>query len=131
MGVPLRLGIEIGPNYLAKQQILSARHDIGAKAPIALANLAATVPQLETIHRDMDTTALNEYNSHLKEVTRWEDAPDAGQQVHCCHSLTREEACEDVDREYSLGDFLTTKIALCGRGRSVDIFVNHASTPFR
>ncbi|KAG1800638.1 uncharacterized protein BJ212DRAFT_1497976 [Suillus subaureus] len=60
-GVPLRL--EIGPNDLAKQQTLSVRRDTGAKIPVALADLATTIPKtLETIQSVLS----------LK-VTRWED----------------------------------------------------------
>ncbi|KAI6021788.1 hypothetical protein BKA83DRAFT_4287547 [Pisolithus microcarpus] len=94
-GVPLRL--EIGPNDLVKQQTVSVRRDTGAKAPIPLSELKTVVPVLlETIHKDMYTKALNEYNSRLKEVTRWEDfVPTLD------NKCVAEEACEDDIKERS------------------------------
>ncbi|KIJ61451.1 hypothetical protein HYDPIDRAFT_137771 [Hydnomerulius pinastri MD-312] len=100
-GVPLRL--EIGPNDLAKQQTLSVRRDTGAKAPIALGDLKATIPKLlETIHNDMYTKALNEYNAHLKEVTRWEDfVPTLDNKCIAVIPWCEAEACEDDIKERS------------------------------
>ncbi|KAI9460817.1 hypothetical protein HD554DRAFT_2206822 [Boletus coccyginus] len=100
-GVPLRL--EIGPNDLVKQQTLSVRRDTGAKAPIALADLKTTVPQLlETIHNDMYKKALDEYNAHLKEVTRWEDfVPTLDNKCIAVIPWCEREACEDDIKERS------------------------------
>ncbi|KAL4068617.1 hypothetical protein V8B97DRAFT_1873260 [Scleroderma yunnanense] len=100
-GVPLRL--EIGPNDLAKQQTLSVRRDTGGKAPIPLTELKAAVPQLlEIIHRDMYTKALNEYNSRLKEVTRWEDfVPTLDNKCIAVIPWCEEESCEDDIKERS------------------------------
>ncbi|KIJ14584.1 hypothetical protein PAXINDRAFT_169733 [Paxillus involutus ATCC 200175] len=100
-GVPIRL--EIGPNDLAKQQTVSVRRDTGAKAPIALADLKATVPKLlETIHNDMYAKALNEYNAHLKEVTRWEDfVPTLDNKCIAVIPWCEREVCEDDIKERS------------------------------
>ncbi|KAI6045229.1 hypothetical protein EDC04DRAFT_2636558 [Pisolithus marmoratus] len=100
-GVPLRL--EIGPNDLVKQQTVSVRRDTGAKAPIPLSELRAAVPALlETIHMDMYTKALNEYNSRLKEVTRWEDfVPTLDNKCIAVIPWCEEEACEDDIKERS------------------------------
>jgi len=100
-GVPLRL--EIGPNDLAKQQTLSVRRDNGAKTPIALADLKTIVPQLlETIHNDMYRKALDEYNAHLKEVTRWQDfVPTLDNKCIAVIPWCEREACEDDIKERS------------------------------
>ena len=99
--MPLRL--EIGPNDLAKQQTLSVRRDTGAKAPIALADLKAVVPQLlETIHDDMYKKVLDEYDAHLKEVTRWEDfVPTLDNKCIAVIPWCEREACEDDIKERS------------------------------
>ncbi|KAF8136969.1 hypothetical protein EV363DRAFT_1394553 [Boletus edulis] len=100
-GVPLRL--EIGPNDLAKQQTLSVRRDTGAKAPIALADIKTTIPQLlDTIHNDMYAKALEEYNAHLKEVTNWEDfVPALDNKCVAVIPWCEREACEDDIKERS------------------------------
>ncbi|KAH7882349.1 hypothetical protein F5I97DRAFT_1939408 [Phlebopus sp. FC_14] len=100
-GVPLRL--EIGPNDLAKAQTLSVRRDTGAKAPLALADLQALVPKLlDTIHNDMFTKASNEYNAHLKEVTRWEEfVPTLDGRCVAVIPWCEVEACEDDIKERS------------------------------
>ncbi|KIK40259.1 hypothetical protein CY34DRAFT_807370 [Suillus luteus UH-Slu-Lm8-n1] len=100
-GVPLRL--EIGPNDLAKQQTLSVRRDTGAKIPVALADLATTIPNmLETIQSDMFQRALAEYNAHVKEVTRWEDfVPTLDSKCIAVIPWCEREACEDDIKERS------------------------------
>lgn len=100
-GVPLRL--EIGPNDLAKQQTLSVRRDTGAKIPVALADLATTIPKmLETIQSDMFQRALAEYNAHVKEVTRWEDfVPTLDSKCIAVIPWCEREACEDDIKERS------------------------------
>jgi prolyl-tRNA synthetase len=100
-GVPLRL--EIGPNDLAKQQTLSVRRDTGAKIPVALADLATTIPKmLETIQNDMFQRALTEYNAHVKEVTRWEDfVPTLDSKCIAVIPWCEREACEDDIKERS------------------------------
>ncbi|TFY83158.1 hypothetical protein EWM64_g849 [Hericium alpestre] len=71
-GVPLRL--EIGPQDLAKAQMLGVRRDTGAKAPIALAGIEQAVPALlETIQAEMFQCAKDTHDARVKEVTRWED----------------------------------------------------------
>ncbi|KAG2145203.1 hypothetical protein DEU56DRAFT_789386 [Suillus clintonianus] len=100
-GVPLRL--EIGPNDLAKQQTLTVRRDTGAKIPVALADLATTIPtMLETIQSDMFQRALAEYNAHVKEVTRWEDfVPTLDSKCIAVIPWCEREACEDDIKERS------------------------------
>ncbi|KAG2111806.1 hypothetical protein BD769DRAFT_1493834 [Suillus cothurnatus] len=89
-GVPLRL--EIGPNDLAKQQTLSVRRDTGAKIPVALADLATTIPKmLETIQNDM-----------FQQVTRWEDfVPTLDSKCIAVIPWCEREACEDDIKERS------------------------------
>jgi prolyl-tRNA synthetase len=100
-GVPLRL--EIGPNDLAKQQTLTVRRDTGAKAPVALADLAAMIPKmLETIQNDMFQRALAEYNSHVKEVTEWKDfVSTLDKKCVAVIPWCEREACEDDIKERS------------------------------
>jgi len=100
-GVPLRL--EIGPNDLTKQQTLTVRRDNGAKAPVALAVIGSTIPEmLETIQRDMYQRALAEYKAHLKEVTRWEDfVSTLDSKCVAVIPWCEREACEDDIKDRS------------------------------
>lgn len=64
-GVPLRL--ELGPKDLEKGSVFSARRDIRAKAPLAMAGLPEAVAGLlDTIQRDLFAAAVarREANSH-------------------------------------------------------------------
>ncbi|KAH9477823.1 Putative proline--tRNA ligase C19C7.06 [Psilocybe cubensis] len=100
-GVPLRL--EIGPNDLAKQQTLTVRRDTGAKNPIPLADLENSVSAiLKTIQQDMFTKAKETYDSHVIEVTKWEDFVPAldGKNIVVI-PWCNEEACEDDIKERS------------------------------
>ncbi|KAJ7257857.1 hypothetical protein B0H12DRAFT_1110235 [Mycena haematopus] len=75
-GVPLRL--EIGPNDLAKQQTLTVRRDTGAKNPIGLADIGATIGALlATIQSEMFNKAKATYDSCIKEITQWDDVVPA------------------------------------------------------
>lgn len=75
-GVPLRL--ELGPGDLAKSQTLSVRRDTGVKAPLALSNLAETVPRLlDTIQSEMYSRAKEEFDSHIVVTTDWKDVVPA------------------------------------------------------
>ncbi|PPQ77542.1 hypothetical protein CVT26_006155, partial [Gymnopilus dilepis] len=121
-GVPLRL--EIGPNDIAKSQILTVRRDSGVKAPIPLdfsslptstsTSTTATTPAaistfttsiahlLDTIQADLYTRAKEEYDSHIVEVTEWDkfvpalDAKNVVVMPWCDR-----EACEDDVKERS------------------------------
>ncbi|EMD34768.1 hypothetical protein CERSUDRAFT_97352 [Gelatoporia subvermispora B] len=100
-GVPLRL--EIGPADLAKQQTLSVRRDTGVKAPLPLADITTTVPQLlDTIQVDMFRRAKETYDSRIKEITRWEDVVSTLDDK-CVVVLPwcEEESCEDDIKERS------------------------------
>ncbi|KAJ7623394.1 hypothetical protein FB45DRAFT_925519 [Roridomyces roridus] len=100
-GVPLRL--EIGPNDLAKQQTLTVRRDTGAKNPISLADIGATVSALlDKIQNDMYTKAKMTYDSSLKEVTRWDDVvPTLDNKCVVVMPWCEVEACEDDIKERS------------------------------
>ncbi|CAL1708919.1 unnamed protein product [Somion occarium] len=100
-GVPLRL--EIGPADIAKQQTLTVRRDTGVKAPIPLADITTSVPQLlETIHNDMFKKAQDIYFSRLKQVTKWEDiVPTLDNKCVAVIPWCEEEACEDDIKERS------------------------------
>ncbi|KAI0826152.1 prolyl-tRNA synthetase [Irpex lacteus] len=100
-GVPLRL--EIGPADLAKDQTLSVRRDNGVKAPLPLADLTKSVPELlEQIQSDLFTRAQEAYYSRVKPLTNWDDvvpALDAKNVVVI--PWCEEEACEDDIKERS------------------------------
>lgn len=95
--------LEIGPQDLVKEQTISVRRDTGAKAPIRLGELQATVPVLlDTIHRDMYARAQAEYDSRLREVRRWEDfVPTLDDKCIAVIPWCEEEACEDGIKERS------------------------------
>ncbi|TFK95755.1 prolyl-tRNA synthetase [Pterulicium gracile] len=100
-GVPLRL--EIGPNDLTKQQTLGVRRDTGVKNPIPLAELESAIPTLlEQIQSDMFAKAKAEYDSHIKEVTKWEDiVPTLDAKNVVAIPWCEVEACEDDIKERS------------------------------
>lgn len=79
------------------------RRDTGAKAPVTLADLAATIPKmLETIQSDMYQRALAEYNAHIKEVTQWQDfVPTLDNKCIAVIPWCEREACEDDIKERS------------------------------
>ena len=100
-GVPIRL--EVGPKDLEKASTLSVRRDSGAKASLALADLAATIPALlETIHHDMLSKARATMDAHMTVVTEWKDFVRTLNMNHICViPWCEEEACEDAIKERS------------------------------
>lgn len=75
-GVPLRL--EIGPQDMKKNQTLAVRRDNGSKTPLPLGGIESTITELlKTIQNDMFTTARDNYWSHVKTITQWEDVVPA------------------------------------------------------
>ncbi|RAH87732.1 prolyl-tRNA synthetase [Aspergillus japonicus CBS 114.51] len=103
-GVPLR--IEFGPGEMAGGFVTAARRDIpgkDGKAPIQIAELATAVPALlETIQKDLYNRADNEYRSHRKLITNWDDFTPALNDKNVCiipHCLTEE--CEDQIKDMS------------------------------
>ncbi|OSX63503.1 hypothetical protein POSPLADRAFT_1065727 [Postia placenta MAD-698-R-SB12] len=100
-GVPLRL--EIGPADLAKDQTLSVRRDTGVKAPLPLADITTSVPQLlDAIQADMFRRAQDTYFSRLRVVTRWEEVvPTLDDKCVAVIPWCEEEACEDDIKERS------------------------------
>ena len=100
-GVPLRL--ELGPGDLAKSQTLSVRRDTGVKAPLALSNLAETVPKLlDTIQSDMYAKAKQEFDSHIVTVTDWDDVvPALDAKNIVVMPWCEVESCEDDIKERS------------------------------
>jgi prolyl-tRNA synthetase len=77
--------------------VLSVRRDNGVKAPLSLADLSSTVPQLlETIQADMFNRAKETYDSRLKEVTRWDDlVPTLDAKCVAVIPWCEEVACEE------------------------------------
>ncbi|KAF7356787.1 putative prolyl-tRNA synthetase C19C7.06 [Mycena venus] len=100
-GVPLRL--EIGPNDLAKQQTLTVRRDTGAKNPVGLADIGATVKALlDTIQSEMFSKAKATYDSCIKEVTQWDDiVPALDNKNVVVIPWCEVEECEDDIKERS------------------------------
>jgi len=100
-GVPLRL--ELGPADLAKNQTLSVRRDSGVKAPLALADVTKTVPELlETIQADLFKRAKEAYDSRLKTITNWNEVvPALDSKCVVAMPWCEEEACEDDIKERS------------------------------
>ena len=100
-GVPLRL--ELGPADLAKSQTLSVRRDSGVKAPLALADIAKSVPELlETIQADMFKRAKEAYDERLRTITKWDDVvPALDNKCVVAMPWCEEEACEDDIKERS------------------------------
>ncbi|KAL4261627.1 hypothetical protein AB1N83_007941 [Pleurotus pulmonarius] len=100
-GVPLRL--DIGPNDLAKEQTLTVRRDTGAKNPVSLKDIGATVSALlETIQSDMFTRARDMYFSRSKAVTKWDDVvPTLDDKCVIVMPWCEVEACEDDIKERS------------------------------
>lgn len=100
-GVPLRL--EFGPKDAEKKQVLTARRDTGAKATLALDNLAQSVSQLlETIQEEMYQKAKAEYDSHVIKVTEWKDfVPALDAKNVILTPFCKTEACEDKIKENS------------------------------
>jgi len=100
-GVPLRL--EIGPKDLEKKSTLAARRDTGEKTPLAVADIATTVPALlETIQSDMFNRAKETFSSRLKTVTKWDDiVPALDAKNIVVIPWCEVEACEDDIKERS------------------------------
>ncbi|KAL5355769.1 hypothetical protein BJX96DRAFT_141830 [Aspergillus floccosus] len=103
-GVPLRL--EFGPGESAGHFVTAARRDIPGregKSTIQIPELSTAVPALlETIQKDLYTRADNEYRSHRKLITNWDDFVPALNEKNVCvipHCLTEE--CEDQIKDMS------------------------------
>jgi prolyl-tRNA synthetase len=71
-GVPLR--IEFGPKDAAAGAVMTCRRDNGAKETVKIDGLAAGIKTiLETMQKEMFARAKAEYESHRKQVTKWEE----------------------------------------------------------
>ncbi|KAH6909701.1 hypothetical protein BKA70DRAFT_206344 [Coprinopsis sp. MPI-PUGE-AT-0042] len=94
------LGLEIGPNQLAKKQTLTVRRDTGAQNPDPLDDIASAISStLNTIQADMFATAKTTYWEHVKTIMEKDDAVNALDAKHIvviprCES----ETCEGVIR---------------------------------
>lgn len=99
--MPIRL--ELGPKDLDKASTLSVRRDTGAKASLALADIATSIPALlETIHNDMLSKARATMDAHMTVVTEWKDFVRTLNNNHICViPWCEEEACEDAIKERS------------------------------
>lgn len=103
-GVPLR--IEFGPGESAGHFVTAARRDIlgkDGKSSIPIPELSTAVPaMLETIQKDLYKRADNEYNTHRKVITNWDEFVPALNDKNICiipHCLTEE--CEDQIKDMS------------------------------
>ncbi|THC93789.1 hypothetical protein EYZ11_006735 [Aspergillus tanneri] len=103
-GVPLR--IEFGPGESAGHFVTAARRDVpgkDGKTTIPIPDFATAVPaMLETIHNDLFKRADDEYRSHRKLITNWDDFVPALNDKNICiipHCLTEE--CEDQIKDMS------------------------------
>ena len=101
-GVPLRL--EFGPKDSAAHQVTTARRDIlGNKGTIQISNLAAGVKELlETIQKDLYNRADQEFKSHVKKITNWDDfVPALNSKNVCLIPSCLTEQCEDEIKDLS------------------------------
>lgn len=103
-GVPLRL--EFGPGESAGHFVTAARRDMpgkDGKSSIQISELNTAVPALlDTIHNDLYRRADEEFRSHRKLITNWDDFTPALNSKNVClipHCLTEE--CEDQIKELS------------------------------
>ncbi|PLB40634.1 proline--tRNA ligase [Aspergillus candidus] len=103
-GVPLR--IEFGPGESAGHFVTAARRDIpgkDGKSTVPIPELSTAVPALlETIQGDLFKRADNEYSTHRKIITNWEEFTPALNSKNVCmipHCLTEE--CEDQIKDMS------------------------------
>ncbi|KAL2829256.1 hypothetical protein BDW59DRAFT_38481 [Aspergillus cavernicola] len=103
-GVPLR--IEFGPGESAGNFVTAARRDTPGKegkSTIQIPDLSTAVPALlETIQKDMYNRADDQYRTHRKLITNWDDFTPALNDKNICiipHCLTEE--CEDQIKDMS------------------------------
>ena len=103
-GVPLRL--EFGPKDSENHQVTTARRDIPGnegKGTIAITELdKGVLDLLETIQKDLYNRADQNFKSHVKKITSWNDFVPALNDKNVClipHCLT--EKCEDEIKELS------------------------------
>jgi prolyl-tRNA synthetase len=103
-GVPLRL--EFGPGEAAGNFVTAARRDVpgkDGKQTIPIPDLPTAVPALlDSIHNDLYKRADEEFRSHRKIITNWDDFVPALNAKNVClipHCLT--EACEDQIKDMS------------------------------
>lgn len=103
-GVPVRL--EFGPGESAGHFVTFSRRDIpgkDGKGSIPIPELATAVPALlDTIHKDMFKRADDQYKSHRKLITNWDDFVPALNDKNVCvipHCLTEE--CEGQIKKIS------------------------------
>lgn len=103
-GVPLRL--EFGPGESEGHFVTTSRRDIlgkEGKGTIRITELGKEVPALlETIQADLYRRADEQFKSHIKQITKWDDFVPSLNAKNVClipHCLT--EKCEDEIKELS------------------------------
>ncbi|KAK2789156.1 ribose-phosphate pyrophosphokinase 1 [Emmonsiellopsis sp. PD_33] len=103
-GIPLRL--EFGPGESKGHFVTTSRRDIpgkDGKSTIAIPDLGTAVPALlETIQADLYKRAEESFQSHIKQITNWDDFTPALNEKNLCmipHCLT--EQCEDEIKDMS------------------------------
>ncbi|KAJ2159463.1 hypothetical protein GGF46_003007 [Coemansia sp. RSA 552] len=105
-GVPIRL--EIGPNDLQKQSVMTVRRDTRAKTPVALESLEQDVAeQLVTMQSEMLARARATFNDRVKIVLKWEDfVPTLNSKCLTMIPWCEREACEEQIKNRSTRDVL-------------------------
>ena len=106
-GVPLRL--EFGPGESRGHFVTASRRDVAdktaARSEIAISELNTAVPRLlEQIQADLYGRAKEQFQSHIKRLTAWDEFVPTLNAKNVClipHCLT--EACEDEIKELSAG----------------------------
>lgn len=103
-GVPLRL--EFGPGESSGQFVTTSRRDIrgkDGKGQIKLTELEIEVPKLlNAIQADLYKRADENYRSHRKLITKWEDfVPALNEKNVCLIPFCLTEKCEDEIKEMS------------------------------
>ncbi|KAI9727867.1 MAG: hypothetical protein M1834_007913 [Cirrosporium novae-zelandiae] len=101
-GTPLRL--EVGPGEIAGGYVTYSRRDLGtSKGTIPLATLGKDIPELlDTIQKDLYDRANEKFQTHIKQITEWNDFVPSLNAKNVClvpHCLTEE--CEDEVKELS------------------------------
>ena len=110
-GVPLRL--EFGPKDSAKHVVTASRRDKDGKTEIAISELDKQIPALlEQIQADLYKKADDEYRTHRKVITSWDDfvpslnAKNVNIIPHCLGGKCEDDV-KELSKRTSVGDDTT------------------------
>ncbi|KAJ2443052.1 hypothetical protein GGF42_006765 [Coemansia sp. RSA 2424] len=105
-GVPIRL--EIGPNDLAKDSVMTVRRDNSAKASVAMAGLESSIQLLlATMQSDMLIKARKNFDERVKIVLEWSEfVPVLNSKCLALIPWCESEECEDQIKTRSSRDSL-------------------------